>query len=145
MEYLCGTAEVIIVDLFYGLEVDHTLQPGLVLVCQKEKNICVERSWFLATVLRHTGVLRNSVLFVVLKCYYIFEYMECKDIFIPKFFLGFFTTKTIGWGGRHVTCRLQCALICDRGEREQMDVVVSSLIGAKERPLSLISIENILL
>lgn len=32
--YLCCAAEVIVVDLFYGLEVDHTLQLGLVLVCR---------------------------------------------------------------------------------------------------------------
>lgn len=36
--YLCGTAEVIIIDLFYGLEVDHTLQLGLVFVCGTENN-----------------------------------------------------------------------------------------------------------
>lgn len=35
--YLCGTAEVIIIDLFYCLEVDHTLQLGLMFVCGKEK------------------------------------------------------------------------------------------------------------
>lgn len=34
--YLCGTAEVIVIDLFYGLEVDHTLQLGLMFVCGKE-------------------------------------------------------------------------------------------------------------
>lgn len=31
--YLCGTAEVIVIDLFYRLEVDHSLQLGLVFVC----------------------------------------------------------------------------------------------------------------
>lgn len=35
--YLCGTAEVIIIDLFYCLEVDHTLQLGLMFVCGREK------------------------------------------------------------------------------------------------------------
>lgn len=41
--YLCGAAEVIVVDLFYGLEVDHALQLGLVLVCRGK-----QRSWFRA-------------------------------------------------------------------------------------------------
>lgn len=34
--YLCGTAEVIVIDLFYCLEVDHTLQLDLMFVCGKE-------------------------------------------------------------------------------------------------------------
>lgn len=34
--YLRGTAEVIVIDLFYRLEVDHTLQLGLVFVCGEE-------------------------------------------------------------------------------------------------------------
>lgn len=37
--YLCGTAEVIIIDLFYCLEVDHTLQLGLMFVCGRENNV----------------------------------------------------------------------------------------------------------
>lgn len=36
--YLCGTAEVIIIHLFYRLEVDHTLQLGLMFICGKENN-----------------------------------------------------------------------------------------------------------
>lgn len=31
--YLRGTAEMIVIDLFYRLEVDHTLQLGLMFVC----------------------------------------------------------------------------------------------------------------
>lgn len=37
--YLCGTAEVIVIDLFYCLEVDHTLQLGLMFVCGRENNV----------------------------------------------------------------------------------------------------------
>lgn len=36
--YLCGAAEVIVIDLFYRLEVDHALQLGLMFVCRKENN-----------------------------------------------------------------------------------------------------------
>lgn len=35
--YLGGTAEVIVVDLFYGLEVDHALQLGLVFVWEEKQ------------------------------------------------------------------------------------------------------------
>lgn len=48
--YLCGAAEVIVVDLFYGLEVDHTLQLGLVFVCGRKADALVKRSRFSATV-----------------------------------------------------------------------------------------------
>lgn len=37
--YLRGTAEVIVIDLFYRLEVDHTLQLGLMFVCGRENNV----------------------------------------------------------------------------------------------------------
>lgn len=50
--YLCGTAEVIVIDLFYCLEVDHTLQLGLMFVCGEEKNktfVCLEDSKILTT------------------------------------------------------------------------------------------------
>lgn len=35
--YLGGTAQVIVVNLLYGLEVDHTLQFGLMFVCGEEE------------------------------------------------------------------------------------------------------------
>lgn len=35
--YLCGAAEVIVIDLFYCLEVDYTLQFGLMFVCREEE------------------------------------------------------------------------------------------------------------
>lgn len=49
--YLCGAAEVIVIDLFYRLEVDHTLQLGLMFVCgeeeeegEKKQSICLFRA-----------------------------------------------------------------------------------------------------
>lgn len=48
--YLCGAAEVIVVDLFYGLEVDHTLQLGLVFVCGRKADAFVQRICFSAAV-----------------------------------------------------------------------------------------------
>lgn len=42
--YLCGTAEMIIIDLFYGLKVDYTLQLGLMFVCREEKYIVLVKN-----------------------------------------------------------------------------------------------------
>lgn len=50
--YLGGAAEVIVIDLFYRLEVDHTLQLGLVFVCGEageRENICLFNSNILTT------------------------------------------------------------------------------------------------
>lgn len=42
--YLGGAAEVIVVHLLYRLEVDHTLQLGLVFVCGKENSAGMVRA-----------------------------------------------------------------------------------------------------
>lgn len=38
--YLCGTAQVIIVNLLNSLEVDDALQFALMFICEQEKNRC---------------------------------------------------------------------------------------------------------
>lgn len=45
--YLGGAAEVIVIDLFYRLEVDHTLQLGLVFVCGEEERtfVCLTQTY----------------------------------------------------------------------------------------------------
>lgn len=44
--YLCGAAQVIVVNLLYSLEVDHSLQLGLVFVCRTEMRLWSETQTF---------------------------------------------------------------------------------------------------
>lgn len=44
--YLCGAAQVIVVNLLYRLEVDHSLQLGLVFVCRTEMKLWSETQTF---------------------------------------------------------------------------------------------------
>lgn len=52
--YLGGTAEVIVIDLFYGLKVDDTLQLGLMFVCREEKYISLVKNWSILTWLENS-------------------------------------------------------------------------------------------